>query len=63
MYCLHNVSYRTFRSFNSLMWGKALSCRGLLGGGRGGAGDRSGGNISIPPSHRVVIVDIIYWNY
>jgi len=34
-----------------------------LEGGRGGAGDRSGGNISIPPSHRVVIVDIIYWNY
>ena len=40
-----------------------LSCRGPLGGGRGdrgGAGDRSGGNISIPPSHGVVIVDIIY---
>ena len=30
----------------------ALSCRGPLGGGRGGAGDRSGGNISISPSHR-----------
>ena len=38
----------------------ALSCRGPLGGGRGGAGDRSGGNITIPPSHGVVIVDIIY---
>ena len=29
-------------------------------GGRGGAGDRSGGNISISLSHGVVIVDIIY---
>ena len=29
-------------------------------GGRGGAGDRSGENISISPSHGVVIVDIIY---
>ena len=31
-----------------------------LEGVGGGAGDRSGENISIPPSHGVVIVDIIY---
>ena len=59
MYCLHNVSYRTFRSFNDLMWERALSRSPWRGVG-GGAGDRSGGNISIPPSHGVVIVDIIY---
>ena len=31
-----------------------------LEGVGGGAGDRSGGNISISPSHGVVVVDIIY---